>query len=186
LPPKEEGEGDAGENAEGEPEEEEEQEDGGPPEPRTAEVEEGWLSESLLEKAIRRRCLDIDCVRGVVFESLECSYMPDKAAVARALVAAMSTQTLHLVHVSHEQPPPVETDPDAENAEEDPNADGAEENLDEDESKQDVPGEGPSMEGVEEENDEREGDEQEMQGGDVEKPKTEDAEPVYTEEEMEK
>ena len=111
----------------------------------------------------------MDCVRGVVFDSLECSYMPDKAAVARALVAAMSTQTLHLVHVSHEQSPPVETDPDAENAEADPNADAAEENVGDDE------------EG------EREGEELDAQGGDGDdKPKADDVEPVYTEEEMEK
>jgi hypothetical protein len=131
----------------------------------------------------------MDCVRGVVFDSLECSYMPDKAAVARALVAAMSTQTLHLVHVSHEQSPPVETDPDAENAEADPNADAAEENVGDEESKQDVPGEGPAMEGVEEEDEEgeREGEELDAQGGDGDdKPKADDVEPVYTEEEMEK
>lgn len=108
-PPPEEGEEPAAaDDAEGEPE--------GPPEPRTAEVEAGWLTEALLEKAIRRRMLDLDCVRGAVVKDLDVTHQPDRVVVAQAVKLAFSSKTLHLIAVDHEKSPPGEEEPEGEEA----------------------------------------------------------------------
>jgi hydrocephalus-inducing protein len=71
------------------------------PEPRVEEVADGWLTKELLAKFIGERISLLDCVRGVVFEGLECEHLPDPPAVLQAIELALSGKKLNLVLVSY-------------------------------------------------------------------------------------
>ena len=80
--------------------------------PRVEEIPDGWLSKELLAKMIVERTSALDCMRGVVFDGLDCDFLPDPVSVVQAIELALEQKKLNLVLVkwkTDDSSAPVET-----------------------------------------------------------------------------